>query len=124
MPMDKIILRQLEVETVIGIWDWERQITQTVRLDVELGTDVARAARHDRIEDALNYRDVAKRLIEFIGESRFQLVETLAEASAQLLLSEFDVPWVKLTVAKPAAVNGSREVGIVIERSAAGGGER
>jgi 7,8-dihydroneopterin aldolase/epimerase/oxygenase len=116
--MDKIILRQLEVTAVIGIWEWERRTTQTVRLDVELGTDVRRAAEHDRIDDALNYRDVAKRLIEFIGESEFQLVETLAEASARLLVREFAVPWVKLTVAKPGAINGSREVGVVIERSA------
>jgi len=124
MPMDKIILRQLEVPAVIGIWDWERQIKQTVRLDIELGTDVARAAKHDRIEDALNYRDVAKRLVEFIGESRFQLLETLAEASAELLLQEFDLPWVRLTVAKPAAISGSREVGVVIERKAPAGALR
>jgi 7,8-dihydroneopterin aldolase/epimerase/oxygenase len=118
IEMDKIILRQLEVATVIGIWEWERRTTQIVRLDIELATDVRRAAEHDRIDDALNYRDVAKRLIEFIGGSEFQLVETLAEASARLLIREFAIPWVKLTVTKPGAISGSREVGVVIERSA------
>lgn len=117
--MDKIILRELEVPAVIGIWQWERQIRQTVRLDIELSADVARAAKHDRIEDALNYRDVAKRLIEFVGDSEFQLLETLAEASAALLLREFALGWVKVTVAKPAAISGSREVAVVIERSRA-----
>jgi dihydroneopterin aldolase len=116
--MDKIFLRRLEVKTVIGIWEWERRITQIVRLDIEIGTDIRRAAASDSVADAVNYRDVAKRLTEFISESRFQLVEALAEACADLVLREFGVPWIKLSVSKPAAVNGSQEVGVVIERSA------
>lgn len=117
--MDKIFLRGLEVQTVIGIWDWERQIRQTVRLDLELGTDVRKAARADDIEAARDYKAVAKRLIAFIEASRYQLVETLAEALAEVVIKEFDVPWVRLSVAKPGAIEGSREVGIVIERSTA-----
>ena len=117
--MDKIFLRGLEVQTVIGIWDWERQIKQTVRVDLELGTDVRKAARADRIDEASDYKAIAKRLIAFIESSRYQLVETLAEALAEVVVTEFDVPWVRLSVAKPGAIEGSREVGIVIERGKA-----
>jgi dihydroneopterin aldolase len=114
--MDKIFLRQLEVQAVIGIWEWERRITQTVRLDLEMAADVRRAAAADSVESALNYKDVAKRLISFIEGSRFRLVESLAEAVARIVLEEFGVPWVRVSVAKPGAIEGAREVGVVIER--------
>lgn len=115
--MDIVFLRDLRIETVIGVWDWERRIRQTVSIDLEMGTDVRRAAATDRIDDALNYRDVAKRLIAFVTDSRFQLVETLAEAVARIVVTEFGVPWVRVSVAKPGAVQGSKEVGVVIERA-------
>ncbi len=114
--MDIVFLRELRVETVIGIFEWERRIRQVVSLDLEMATDVARAAASDAIEDALDYKAVAKRLIQFVGESRFQLVETLAERVAALLREEFGIPWVRVTVSKPGAVRGAREVGVVIER--------
>ena len=114
--MDIIFLRDLRIDTIIGIYDWEREIRQTVVLDLEMGADVARAAASDRIEDTLNYKAVAKRLQAFVGESRFQLVETLAERCAALLLEEFDLPWVRLTVNKEGAVSGARDVGVIIER--------
>ena len=114
--MDKIFLHQLEVQAVIGIWEWERRIKQTVSIDLELATDAKAAASTDSAEGTLNYKDVAKRLIAFVGESEFHLVETLAESVARLIVQEFDVPWVKVSVAKPGAINGAREVGIVIER--------
>ncbi|HEU4616728.1 MAG TPA: dihydroneopterin aldolase [Gammaproteobacteria bacterium] len=114
--MDKVFLRGLKVETVIGIWDWERRIKQTVSVDLEMAADVRRAAESDAIGSALNYKDVAKRLIQFIEGSSFQLVESLAEALAKIVVTEFGVPWVSVSVAKPGAVEGSREVGIVIER--------
>jgi dihydroneopterin aldolase len=115
--MDKVFIRDLRIETVIGIWDWERHATQIVSLDVEIATDVKRAASRDEISAAVNYKDVAKRLIEFVGSSRFELVESLADAVARIVLTEFAVPWVSVSVAKPGAVEGSKEVGVVIERS-------
>ena len=117
--MDRIFLRDLKIETVVGIWEWERRIRQNVVLDLEIATDVRKAARDDSIDDALNYKSIAKRLIAFVGEARFQLVETLAEAVARLLIEEFHVEWVRVSVAKPGAIEGSRVVGVVIERAKA-----
>ncbi len=114
--MDIVFLRDLRIETVIGIYDWEREIKQTVVLDLEMAGDVCKAAASESIEDALNYKAVAKRMIQFVGESRFQLVETLAERCAEIILSEFDVPWVRLSVNKIGAVTGARDVGVLIER--------
>ena len=118
--MDIVFLRDLRIETVIGIYDWERKIKQTVVLDLEMAGDVRKAAASERIEDALNYKAVAKRMIQFVGESRFQLVETLAERCAEVILSEFDVPWVRLSVNKIGAVTGARDVGVLIERGTKG----
>jgi dihydroneopterin aldolase len=118
--MDIVFLRDLRIETVIGIYDWEREIKQTVVLDLEMAGDVRRAAASERIEDALNYKAVAKRMIQFVGESRFQLVETLAERCAEIILSEFGVPWVRLSVNKIGAVTGARDVGVLIERGTKG----
>jgi dihydroneopterin aldolase len=117
--VDRIFLRGLKVETVIGIFEWERRIRQTVSLDVELATDVRLAAREDSIDSALNYKRIAKRLITFIAQTQFQLVESLAEAVAKIVITEFSVPWARISVAKPGAIEGSREVGITIERTTA-----
>ncbi len=114
--MDIIFVRDLRVETVIGIYDWERKIKQQVILDLEMSSDVARAAASDRIEDALNYKSVVKRLAGFVGESQFQLVETLAERCAEIVRQEFSVRWVRLSVNKVGALSGARDVGVVIER--------
>ncbi|HYQ91640.1 MAG TPA: dihydroneopterin aldolase [Candidatus Competibacteraceae bacterium] len=114
--MDIIFIRELRIETVIGIYDWERQIKQVVCLDLEMGTDIRKAAASDSIEDTLNYKAVAKRLLQFVGDSQFFLVETLGEHIAELVMTEFEVPWLRLTLSKPGAVRGSREVGIIIER--------
>ncbi len=118
--MDIVFVRDLRIETVIGIYDWEREIKQTVVLDMEMASDVRRAAASERIEDALNYKAVAKRMIQFVGESHFQLVETLAERCAEIILSEFEVPWVRLSVNKIGAVTGARDVGVLIERGTKG----
>jgi dihydroneopterin aldolase len=118
--MDIVFIRDLCVETVIGIYDWERQIKQTVSIDLDMGADIRKAAATDNIEDALNYKAVAKRLIQFVGESRFLLVETLAERIADIVLDEFPVPWLRLRLSKPGAVRGSREVGVIIERGSRG----
>lgn len=114
--MDIVFLRDLRIETVIGVWEWERHIKQIVRLDLDMATDIRPAAASDSIEDALNYRDVAKRLIEHVESSRYGLVEALAESVARIVVMEFNVPWVRVSVAKPGAVEGSKEVGVVIER--------
>jgi dihydroneopterin aldolase len=114
--MDKIFLDELKVETIIGIWDWERKIRQTVVIDLEMSADIAKAAATDDVADTLNYKSVAKRLQQFVGESSFQLVETLAERIASIVRDEFGVAWVKVTVHKPGAIRGSRDVGVIIER--------
>lgn len=114
--MDIVYIRDLRIETVIGIYDWEREIRQTVSLDLEMGTDIRKAAESDSIEDTLDYKSVAKRLIQFVGDSEFQLVETMAERIADIVLNEYDVPWIKLRLSKPGAVTGSQDVGVIIER--------
>ena len=116
MSVDIVFITDLRIETIIGIYDWERKVKQTISLDLEMGADIRKSAETDAIEDTLNYKAVAKRLIAFVGESEYQLVETLAEKIAAIVLTEFGVPWVKLTVHKPGALRGSRDVGILIER--------
>ena len=114
--MDRVFIENLTVETVIGIFDWEREIRQTVALDLEMAFDIRKAAKSDRIEDTLDYKSVAKRLIRFVEQSEFQLVETLAERCAEIVLAEFPVEWLRLKLSKPGAVRGSSAVGVVIER--------
>lgn len=114
--MDIIFLRGLEIETIIGIYDWERENLQTVVLDIEMATDTRKAASSERIEDCLDYKAIADRLLDFVGNSRFLLVETLAERITEILLTEFQVPWVRLTVDKKGAVPIARGVGLIIER--------
>jgi dihydroneopterin aldolase len=118
--MDTVFINDLRIETIIGIYDWERKVKQTISLDLEMGTDIRKSAETDAIEDTLNYKAVAKRLIAFVGDSEYQLVETLAEKIAEIVLAEFEVPWLKLTVHKPGAVRGSRDVGVIIERGKRG----
>ena len=114
--MDIVYIRELEVETIVGIYEWERTVKQVVSLDLEMATDVKKAAATDSIDDALNYKAVTKRLISHIQTSEYQLVETLAQSCADLILSEFSVSWLKLRLGKPGAVRGSRDVGVIIER--------
>lgn len=114
--MDKIFLQDLRVDTVIGIWDWERKIRQTVAIDLEMSADIRKAAASDKLEDTLNYKAVAKRVQSFVKDSSFHLVETLAEKIAAIILDEFDVEWVQVRVNKPGAIRGSKGVGVLIER--------
>ncbi len=114
--MDKIFLDELKVETIIGIWEWERKIRQTVVIDLEMSADIATAAATDDVADTLNYKAVAKRIQAFVGDSSFQLVETLAERIAGIIRDEFDVAWCRVKVHKPGAIRGSRDVGVEIER--------
>lgn len=114
--MDQIFLTGLTSDCIIGIWDWERRVKQKVVVDLEMSADIRRAAASDAIEDTLDYKKVAKRLLAFVGDSQFQLVETLAERIAQLVVTEFDVAWVRVRLNKQGAIRGSRDVGILIER--------
>ncbi len=114
--MDIVFIHDLQIDTVIGIYDWERKIRQTISLDIEMATDIGKAAKSDNIDDTLSYKTVAKRLIDFVENSEFELVEALAEEICRIVREEFDVPWVKLTLHKPGAVRGSKSVGVIIER--------
>lgn len=114
--MDIVYIRELEIETIIGIYDWEREQKQVVSLDLEMGTNISLAAQSEDIENTLDYKAVAKRLIEFIEGSEFFLVETMAEKIAQIVMAEFSVPWLRLRLGKPGAVTGSKDVGVIIER--------
>ncbi len=114
--MDIVFIRDLQIETVIGIYDWERKIKQVISIDLEMATDIRKSAASDQIDDTLNYKAVAKRLISFVSDSQYQLVETLAEKICEIVMSEFAVPWVRLTLSKPGAVSGSKSVGVMIER--------
>ncbi len=114
--MDVIYIRDLRVQTTIGVYEWERRIRQTVFLDLEMAADAARAAESDRIEDALDYKAIGKRVVEFASEAEFGLVETLAERVAALVREEFGVPWVRLRLNKRHALRGAADVGVVVER--------
>jgi dihydroneopterin aldolase len=114
--MDIVFVEDLRIETVIGIYDWERKIKQTVALDLEMAFDNRKPASTDKIEDTLDYKAVSKRLIAFVESSHFELVETLAEQCAQIVREEFRVPWLRLKLSKPGAVRGSKAVGVIIER--------
>jgi len=114
--MDIVFINDLRIETVIGIYDWEREIRQIVSIDLEMAADNRVPAATERIDDALDYKAVAKRLITFVEASEFQLVETLAERIAEIVLGEFNVPWLRLKLSKPGAVTGSKAVGVIIER--------
>ncbi len=114
--MDKIFLSALSVECVVGIWEWERRVKQTVVIDLEMAADIRKAASTDRIEDTIDYKTVAKRVLAFVGDSQFHLVETLTERVAEIVITEFGVSWVKVRLNKRGAIRFARDVGIEIER--------
>ncbi len=114
--MDIIYLHGLRVEAVIGIWEWEKRIRQIIEIDLDMGTDIRPAAESDDVKDTLNYKAVSKRVVSFIEETQFELVETLAERIAGIIIDEFEVPWVRVKLNKPGAIRGSKAVGVLIER--------
>lgn len=118
---DILFIRQLRVDTVIGVHDWERKITQTLVLDIEIACDIRSAAASDALNDAVDYYRVSMRLIELGRNARFELVERFAETAATILQEEFAAPWVRLRVAKPGAVPEAADVGVLIERGARDG---
>jgi len=115
--MDRVFIEALEIEALIGIYDWERRIRQTLVFDIEMAFDNRIPAASDAIEDTLNYKAVSKRVVEYVAQSDFGLVETLAERVAAIILDEFGVRQVRLKLSKPGAVRGARAVGVMIERS-------
>ena len=116
---DRIFLHGLAVECIIGFIEWERGVKQTIVLDVEMPVDCAKAAQSDEVVDTLDYKKVAKRLIAFIEASEFKLVETLAHRLALLILEEFGIEWVRLSINKPGAIRGSKDVGVAVLRTRA-----
>jgi 7,8-dihydroneopterin aldolase/epimerase/oxygenase len=116
---DRIFVHGLTTECVIGFIDWERRVKQTVVVDLELSTDCARTARTDEVADTLDYRKVVRRVLAFVEASECRLIETLAERLARLILEEFAVEWVRVSLSKPGAFRHSRDVGVTIERSRA-----
>lgn len=114
--MDTIFISDLRVETIIGVNEWERATPQTVSIDLEIACDCRKAAASDAIDDTVNYKLVCKRVANFVSVSKFQLVETLAERIAALVMEEFPVPWLKVRVSKPGALRLARDVGVIIER--------
>jgi len=116
--MDTIVLRDLRIRTIVGIWEWERRLPQVVSIDLDMATDIRRAAGSDQIADTLDYKAVTRRIKAFVADSRFNLIETMAEQIAGIITTEFDVPWVRVAVHKPWAIRGSRDVGVAIERGA------
>jgi dihydroneopterin aldolase len=115
--MDKIFLSALNVECIVGIWEWERRVKQRVVIDIEMATDIRKAAASDHIDDTIDYKAVAKRILAFVGESQYQLVETLTDNIAKVIITEFGVSWVKVRLNKQGAIRFARDVGILIERT-------
>ena len=114
--MNIIFLSDLKIDTLIGVYEWEKRIPQTLQIDLEIALPNDRACHSDDIADALNYAEVVQRVQELLGQRHFNLLEALAEQTAQMLQKEFKVPWVKISVAKLNAIRGSRMVGVCIER--------
>ena len=115
--MDIIYLTDLRIDTVIGVYDWEREIKQTLILDLEIGTDVRKAGKTDDLQYTVNYAEVAERVVAYVEESRFQLIESVAEGIAEIILNEFDAPWMRLKINKKGAVPIVRDIGVIIERT-------
>ncbi len=115
--MDKVFIEGLEIEALIGIYDWERRIRQPLVFDLEMGFDNRVPAAGDDIALTLDYKAVSKRLVEYVSQSDFGLVETLAERCAEIVMNEFGIPWLRLKLSKPGAVRGARAVGVIIERA-------
>jgi dihydroneopterin aldolase len=118
--VDRIFITALTAETVIGIYDWEREVKQKVEIDLEVWMDLTAAGRSDAIEDTLNYKLIAKRVLAFVEASSFRLVEALASEIARIVVEEFQVARVRVTVHKPGAIRHSKDVGVIVERGAEG----
>lgn len=116
MAKDTIFLRDLEIDATIGVYEWEKRIRQKVCINLEMAADITQAAASHSIDDTLDYKAVAKRIVQFVEASHYELIESLIEKVAAMLIQEFNIPWLRITISKPQAVRGARDVGITIER--------
>jgi dihydroneopterin aldolase len=114
--MDVVIVKDLRFKTIIGLWDWERQMQQIVSIDLEMGWDMSRAAQSEDLGDALDYKSVSQRVEKFVQEKKFKLVEAAADGIAAMIMSDFSVPWIKVAIHKPHAVTRAKSVGVIVER--------
>ena len=114
--MDMVYINGLKTDAVIGVYDWEREIRQTLVLDLELASDNRAAAATDGIAEAVDYDAISKRILAYVQASEFELIETLAERVAEIILTEFNIPWLCLKLGKPGAVAEADDVGVIIER--------
>ena len=114
--MDILYIRNLKVDAIVGIFSWEKRIRQPIHLDLEIAIDIRQAAATDDIAYALDYKTVSTRLTNYISQSEWHLIETLAEKIAALLMAEFGVTWLRLKLSKPAALPSADSVGLMIER--------
>lgn len=114
--MDVVVVKDLRFKTIIGLWDWERQMQQIVSIDLEMAWDMSRAAKSEDLSDALDYKSVSQRVEKFVQEKQFKLVEAAADGIAAMIMSDFNVPWIKVAIHKPHAVTGSQSVGVIVER--------
>jgi 7,8-dihydroneopterin aldolase/epimerase/oxygenase len=110
-----VYIRGLRAQAVIGVYEWERHIRQTLVLDLEMASDTARAAASDQIADTLDYAAISGRVVALVEASEYQLLETLADAVARMITREFGVPWLRLRLSKPGAVAAAEDVGVIIE---------
>ncbi len=117
--MDIVYLHGLRLATVIGVWEWERQMKQTLVVDLDMGKDIRRAAETDAVDDTIDYKRVADRMAALAEDSDFSLVESLAERIAAILLAEFELEWVRVRIDKQGALREASNVGVIIERSRA-----
>jgi 7,8-dihydroneopterin aldolase/epimerase/oxygenase len=118
--MDIIFLNSLRIDTVIGVWDWERRIRQTLIMDIEIGTDISQAGASDDINDTVDYQAVSDRIMTFTRGSEFKLIEALGEGIVKMIMSEFNVAWMRLKINKQGVVRHVRDIGIIIERGTRG----
>ncbi len=121
--MDKVLINDLRFKTIVGCWDWERQVPQEVSIDLAVGWDITEAVATDDLQHALDYKELARHVEECVQQGRFLLVETAAAAVAAMVIDQYAAPWVRVTFRKPFAVTGSAAVGVIVERSAGQGAD-
>ena len=114
--MDTVFIRDLSMDAVIGVFGWERQVRQRITINLEMATDLSKAASTDDLEYTLDYKAISQRIRALVDENQPKLVETLIELIATKVMEEFNIPWLRISIAKPGAVRGSAAVGVVIER--------
>tara|TARA_Y100001970_G_C14210663_1_gene846692 strand:- start:758 stop:1120 length:363 start_codon:yes stop_codon:yes gene_type:complete len=115
--MDKIFLRDLKLKTRIGIFEWEKQIDQVININIEVGTDIKRASETDDVQYSLDYKSLSIKVKDYVSNNQHDLIETLIENIAQMLLDEFDINYVTISISKPGAIRDSQDVGIEITRN-------